>query len=94
MGTVRCVAKLDLSDNGIEAEMAGVMQGVAKNKTLLSLNVSKNMTNVKPKHFPAVVESIVQLVQEEDSQLQKLNMSDCRLKGEMSNVINALGRLV
>ena len=91
VGTVRCVAKLDLSDNGIEAEMAGVMQGVAKNKTLLSLNVSKNMTSVKPKHFPAVVESIVQLVQEEDSVLQKLNMSDCRLKGEMSNVINALG---
>ena len=91
VGTVRCVAKLDLSDNGIEAEMAGVMQGVAKNKTLLSLNVSRNMTSVKPKHFPAVVESVVQLVQEEDSQLQKLNMSDCRLKGEMSNVINALG---
>jgi Ran GTPase-activating protein (RanGAP) involved in mRNA processing and transport len=90
-GDVRCVSRLDLSENIIEAEMAGVMQGVAKNKSLLSLNVSKNMTGVKPKHFPAVIESIVQLVQEEDSQLQKLNLSDCKLKGEMSNVINALG---
>ena len=67
------------------------MQGVAKNKSLLSLNVSKNMTSVKPKYFPAVIESIVQLIQEEESQLQKLNFSDCKMKGEMSNVINALG---
>ena len=60
---VRCVSRLDLSDNAIDAEMSGVMQGIARNKSIVSLNVSKNMTNIKPKYFPAVMESMVQLLQ-------------------------------
>ena len=31
------------------------------------------------------------LVQEEESSLQKLNLSDCKLKTDINNVINALG---
>ncbi len=91
LGGVRCISRLDLSENAIEAEMSGVMQGVARNRSLLSLNVSKNMTSVKPKHLPAVMESIVQLLQDEETALQKLNLSDCRLRTELNNVINALG---
>jgi len=91
MGEVKCVARLDLSDNNIEAEMAGVMQGVTRGHSVLSLNVSRNMTNVKPKHLPAVMESIVQLIQDEETVLQKLNLSDCKLRSEVNNVINALG---
>ena len=91
IGGVRCITRLDLSENNIDAEMAGVMHGVAKNKSLLSLNVSKNMTGVKPKYLANVIESIVFLLQEEESGLTKLNLSDCKLKGEINNVINALG---
>lgn len=31
------------------------------------------------------------LLQEEDTVLQKINLSDCRLKSDINNVINALG---
>ncbi len=91
IGTVKCLARLDLSENALEAEMSGVLQGMAKNKSLMSLNLSKNMTGVKPKHLAAVMESLVQMIQEEDVVLQKLNLSDCKLKSEIHTVINALG---
>ena len=60
---VRCVTRLDLSDNGIDAEMAGVMAGVARNRSLLSLNVSRNMTGTKSKSMPAVMDAIVHMIQ-------------------------------
>lgn len=88
---VRCVTRLDLSDNGIDAEMAGVMAGVARNRSLLSLNVSRNMTGTKSKSMPAVMDSIVHMIQDEETTVQKLNLSDCKLKAEINNVINALG---
>ncbi|XP_040574812.1 F-actin-uncapping protein LRRC16A isoform X1 [Lepeophtheirus salmonis] len=91
IGGVRCLSRLDLSENNIEAEMAGVMNGLTRNKSILSLNISRNMTNVKPKYLSAVMESIVHLLQDEDATLTKLNISDCKLKAEINNVINALG---
>ena len=91
IGTVACLTRLDLSENNLEAEMAGVMQGLAKNKSLLSLNVSKNMTNIKEKYKSSVMEAIVGLIHNEDTAVSKLNLSDCKLKSEINNVINALG---
>ena len=55
--------RLDLSDNAIDAEMNGVMHGIARNKSLVSLNVSRNMTGIKPKYLPSVMEAVVQLLQ-------------------------------
>lgn len=52
-----------MSENNIDSEMSGVMQGIARNKSIISLNISKNMTGTKPKHLPAVMEAIVQLLQ-------------------------------
>ena len=72
---MKCLTRLDLSENNLEAEMAGVMQGLAKNKSLLSLNVSKNMTNVKAKYMSSVMESIVGLVTSDESSVNKLNLS-------------------
>jgi len=57
------ISRLDLSDNLIDAEMSGVMHGIARNKSIVSLNVSKNMTGIKPKYLPNVMEAIVQLLQ-------------------------------
>ncbi|QQP32283.1 Uncharacterized protein FKW44_024178, partial [Caligus rogercresseyi] len=91
IGGVRCLSRLDLSENNIEAEMGGVMTGLSRNKSILSLNVSRNMTNVKPKYLSGVMESIVHLLQDEEASLNKLNLSDCKLKTEINNVINALG---
>ncbi|TRY74733.1 hypothetical protein TCAL_01606 [Tigriopus californicus] len=91
IGGVNCVTRLDLSENNIDTEMSGVMHGIARNRSILSLNVCRNMTGVKPKHLSGVMESIVQLIQDEETVLQKLNLSDCKLKSELNNVINALG---
>lgn len=91
IGNVKCLSRLDLSENAMDAEMAGVMTGISRNKSLLSLNVSRNMTGTKPKHLPAVMDSIVEVIQSEESNLQKLNLSDCKLKSEINIVINALG---
>ena len=71
--------------------MSGVIQGITRNKSIVSLNLSRNMTNVKAKHLAPIMESIVQLLQDEDTAVQKLNLSDCKLKTEIGNVINALG---
>ena len=71
--------------------MSGVIQGIARNKSIISLNLSRNMTNVKSKHFPTITEAIVQLLQDEETAVQKLNLCDCKLKAELGNVINALG---
>ena len=60
---VRCVTRLDLSENSIDAEMAGVMAGVARNRSVLSLNVSRNMHGTKAKNMAAVMDSIVHMIQ-------------------------------
>ena len=91
IGTVKCLTRLDLSENNLEAEMSGVMQGLAKNRSLLSLNVSKNMANIKAKYQSSVVESLVGLITNDESSINKLNLSECKLKSEINNVINALG---
>jgi hypothetical protein len=52
-----------LSENGIDAEMCGVIHGIARNKSIVSLNLSRNMTGIKPKYLPSIMEAIVQLLQ-------------------------------
>jgi hypothetical protein len=88
---VSCVSRLDVSDNLFDAELASVVQGVTRMRSLLSLNISKNLPKIKAKEVGHVMEAIVSLIQEEESSLQKLNLSDCKLKTDINNVINALG---
>jgi hypothetical protein len=88
---VSCVSRLDVSDNLLDAELASVVQGVTRMRSLLSLNISKNLPKIKAKEVGHVMEAIVNLIQEEESSLQKLNLSDCKLKTDINNVINALG---
>merc|ERR1719483_58254 len=88
---VTCVSRLDVSENNLDVELASVVNGVARNKSLLSLNISKNLPKIKARDVVHVMEAIVQLIQEEETSLQKLNLSDCKLKTDINNVINALG---
>merc|ERR1719309_1369871 len=60
-------------------------------RSLLSLNISKNLPKIKARDVVHVMEAIVHLVQDEETVLQKLNLSDCKLKTDINNVINALG---
>lgn len=88
---VRCVSKLDISDNGIDVEMAGVLLSISRNKSLKKLILNKNFINMKSKHASAVIEAFVHLLQEEDCVIESLSLVDCKLKSELYSLINAVG---
>ncbi|KAL1129094.1 hypothetical protein AAG570_013625 [Ranatra chinensis] len=88
---VRAISSLDISDNGLESELGGVVAAVGRNKSILELNISKNLLGVKPKHLSPVMDAVVHTIQEDDCFLQKLLLADCKLKSELYTVINALG---
>ncbi|XP_014279293.1 F-actin-uncapping protein LRRC16A isoform X3 [Halyomorpha halys] len=88
---VRALSSLDISDNGLEGELGGVVAAVGKNKSIMELKLCRNLVGMKPKHITPVVESIVHTIQEEDCPLQMLSLTDCKLKSEIHPIINALG---
>ncbi|KAJ1529208.1 hypothetical protein ONE63_006012 [Megalurothrips usitatus] len=88
---VRCIGSLDISDNNMDVDLAGVVTAISKNKSIKHLNIGRNMANMKAKHIATVMESVVQMLQEEDCVLQTLNISDSKLKSDLFNLINALG---
>ncbi|CAH1398119.1 unnamed protein product [Nezara viridula] len=88
---VRALSSLDISDNGLEGELGGVVAAVGKNKSIVELKLCRNLVGMKPKHITPVIESIVHTIQEEDCPLQMLSLADCKLKSEIHPVINALG---
>lgn len=88
---VRALSSLDISDNGLEGELGGVVAAVGKNKSIVELKLCRNLVGMKPKHITPVVESIVHTIQEEDCPLQMLSLADCKLKSEIHPIINALG---
>ena len=75
----------------MDVELASVVTAVSKNKSIKHLHMGRNLTNMKAKHISCVMESVVQLVQEEDCVLQSLMLPDSRLKSDLYNLINALG---
>ncbi|XP_034249800.1 F-actin-uncapping protein LRRC16A isoform X3 [Thrips palmi] len=88
---VRCIGSLDISDNNMDVDLAGVVTAISKNKSIKHLNIGRNMANMKAKHIATVMEAVVQMLQEEDCVLQTLNISDSKLKSDLFNLINALG---
>ncbi|XP_014248202.1 F-actin-uncapping protein LRRC16A isoform X2 [Cimex lectularius] len=88
---VRAISSLDISDNGIESELGGVVTAVGRNKSIVELKICKNLLGMKPKHIAPVMDSIVHTIQEDDCVLETLSLADCRLKNEVHSIINALG---
>ncbi|XP_071542688.1 F-actin-uncapping protein LRRC16A isoform X2 [Panulirus ornatus] len=88
---VRCLAALDISDNGLETQLGPVVAAISKNKSIKKLNIGRNLNNIKSKHVYHVMESVVQMIQEEDCVLESLSINDSRLKTDLHNLLNALG---
>ncbi|XP_046651489.1 F-actin-uncapping protein LRRC16A-like isoform X2 [Daphnia pulicaria] len=88
---VRCVSTLDISDNGIDVEMAGVLLSISRNKSMKKLILNKNFQNMKSKHATTVIDAFVHLLQEEDCVIEALCLVDCKLKSELYSLINAVG---
>ncbi|XP_061500359.1 F-actin-uncapping protein LRRC16A isoform X2 [Anopheles gambiae] len=88
---VRVLACLDISDNNMDYELANVLTAIGKNPSIRSLYMSKCFTGMKLKHIGTVMDSLVNLIQKEDFQLQELVLAENRLKTDLHNFINALG---
>ena len=44
---VKCITRLDVSENNLDVELASVVNGVTRNRHLQSLNISKNLPKIK-----------------------------------------------
>lgn len=75
----------------MDVDLAGVITAISKNKSLKHLNMGRNLNNMKAKHIATVMDSVVQMMQEEDCVLQSLLIPDSKLKGDLYNLLNALG---
>lgn len=60
---MKCITRLDVSENNLDVELASVVNGVTRNRHLQSLNISKNLPKIKARDVGHVMDAIVQLVQ-------------------------------
>ncbi|TNM98103.1 hypothetical protein fugu_014349 [Takifugu bimaculatus] len=87
---VSCVGTLDVSDNGLDADLLAVIPAFSRHSSLKHLMLGKNF-NIKGRVLDEILQKLVQLVQEEDCALQSLSLADSRLRQRGSVLVNALG---
>ncbi|XP_059509363.1 F-actin-uncapping protein LRRC16A-like isoform X6 [Stegostoma tigrinum] len=88
---VHNISKLDISDNGLDSDLATLVVWMGKNRSIRHLALGKNFNNIKSKNLAPVLDNIVQMIQDEESPLQSLSLADSKLKTELTIIINALG---
>ncbi|KAL0966343.1 hypothetical protein UPYG_G00294110 [Umbra pygmaea] len=87
---VSCISTLDISDNGLDADLLGVIPACSRHPSLKHLLLGKNFNN-KGRVLDEILQKLVQLVQEEDCALQSLSLADSRLRSRGTVLVNALG---
>uniref|UniRef100_A0A3Q3XF05 Capping protein regulator and myosin 1 linker 1 n=1 Tax=Mola mola TaxID=94237 RepID=A0A3Q3XF05_MOLML len=85
------ITSLDISDNGLDMDLTTLLVWLAKNRSIRHLSLGKNFNNIKSKNVSQVLDSLVHMIQEEDSPLTSLSLADSKLKADLSIVLNALG---
>lgn len=71
----------------MDGDLANVVLAISKNKSLRHLQMGRSMK----KHMSTIMDSVVQILQDDECLLQTLVISDCRLRSDMYNLLNALG---
>ncbi|XP_077463787.1 capping protein, Arp2/3 and myosin-I linker protein 3-like isoform X1 [Stigmatopora argus] len=87
---VSSIATLDISDNGLDADLLTVLPALARHPSLKHLHLGKNF-NIKNRVLDEVLQKLVQLIQEEECALQTLSLNDSRLRSRGTVLVNALG---
>ncbi|XP_045906389.1 capping protein, Arp2/3 and myosin-I linker protein 3-like isoform X2 [Micropterus dolomieu] len=87
---VSSVATLDISDNGLDADLLTVLPALSRHTSLKHLHLGKNF-NIKNRVLDEVLQKLVQLIQEEECALQSLSLADSRLRSRGTVLVNALG---
>ncbi|KAK1328828.1 hypothetical protein QTO34_010997 [Cnephaeus nilssonii] len=72
-------------------DLSTLIVWLSRNRSIQHLALGKNFTNMKPKNLTPVLDSLVQMIQDEESPLQSLSLADSKLKTEVTIIINALG---
>ncbi|XP_041752442.1 capping protein, Arp2/3 and myosin-I linker protein 3 isoform X2 [Coregonus clupeaformis] len=87
---VACIGTLDISDNGLDTDLLGVIPAFSRHPSLKHLLLGKNF-NIKGRVLDEILQKLVQLVQEEECALQSLSLADSRLRSRGTVLVNALG---
>ncbi|CAB1449976.1 unnamed protein product [Pleuronectes platessa] len=87
---VSCVSTLDISDNGLDADLLAVIPAFSRHPSLKHLMLGKNF-NIKGRVLDDILQKLVHLVQEEECTLHSLSLSDSRLRQRGTVLVNALG---
>ncbi|XP_061540069.1 capping protein, Arp2/3 and myosin-I linker protein 3-like isoform X2 [Phycodurus eques] len=87
---VSSIATLDISDNGLDADLLTVLPALSRHPSLKHLHLGKNF-NIKNRVLDEVLQKLVQLIQEEECALQTLSLTDSRLRSRGTVLVNALG---
>uniref|UniRef100_A0A3B3YEM6 CARMIL C-terminal domain-containing protein n=1 Tax=Poecilia mexicana TaxID=48701 RepID=A0A3B3YEM6_9TELE len=87
---VSSVATLDISDNGLDADLLTVLPALSRHPSLKHLHLGKNF-NIKNRVLDEVLQKLVSLIQEEECALQSLSLVDSRLRSRGTVLVNALG---
>uniref|UniRef100_A0A8C9TDK0 Capping protein regulator and myosin 1 linker 3 n=1 Tax=Scleropages formosus TaxID=113540 RepID=A0A8C9TDK0_SCLFO len=87
---VSCIGTLDISDNGLDADLLPVVTALSRHPSLKHLLVGKNF-NVKSRVLDEILQKLVQLIQEEECGLQSLSLAESRLRSRGTMLVNALG---
>ncbi|XP_039266221.2 F-actin-uncapping protein LRRC16A-like isoform X2 [Styela clava] len=82
---------LDISDNGLDSDLSSLLAWIQKNDSIRDLKIGRNFNNIKPKHMKAVMDAIVELVQEDRSCLESLSLCDSKLRDWTSVLLGCLG---
>ncbi|CAL9705468.1 unnamed protein product [Knipowitschia caucasica] len=85
------ISSLDISDNGLDSDLSTLLVWLAKNRSIRHLSLGKNFNNIKSKNLGPVLDSLVHMIQEEESPLTSLSLADSKLKSDLTIVLNALG---
>lgn len=71
----------------MDSDLCNVVIAISKNKSLKHLNMGRSMK----KHMSLIMDSVVQIIQDDECLLQSLIIPDCRLRSDVFNLLNALG---
>ncbi|XP_048882264.1 F-actin-uncapping protein LRRC16A-like isoform X3 [Brienomyrus brachyistius] len=85
------VSSLDVSDNGLDSDLTTLLVWLSKNRSIRHLSLGKNFNNIKSKNLAPILDTLVHMIQDEESPLTSLSLADSKLKGDLSIVLNALG---
>ncbi|CAI9715302.1 Hypothetical predicted protein [Octopus vulgaris] len=91
IGHMTNLISLDISNNRFDLNIERIFKSLCNNRTLKHLSVGRNFSGVKAKYLPRVLDSLVQLLHDENCCIESLSLADSKLKGDTTLVINALG---